>query len=81
MIKKKKLDNRNTYTGLEFKEQWSTIISGRKSNLNAAITSLSPSEANDINLLHLSDPQIHTALASWAPQKHKVETGAQGNQQ
>lgn len=32
-------------------------------------TSLSPSEANDINLLHLSDPQIHTALASWAPQK------------
>lgn len=26
-----------TYTGLEFKEQWSTIISGRKSSLKEAI--------------------------------------------
>lgn len=30
-----------TYTGLEFKEQWSTIISGRKSSLKEAMTAKS----------------------------------------
>lgn len=30
-------ERRVTHTGLEFREQWSTIISGRKSSLNEAI--------------------------------------------
>lgn len=32
---------RVTYTGLEFKEQWSTIISGRKSSLKEAMVAKS----------------------------------------
>lgn len=37
MLTEENLYGSVTYTGLEFKEQWSTIISGRKSSLKEAM--------------------------------------------